>query len=404
MLSVLPGRDVTDSSWLGETFAEVARLPAAGPAPVVWAYTPCYSGNPFQAVLYGGFGDVSMVAAPVFAHHSLEAATAGWPADLPLVVHLHWLNQVLARCPSTGAALQALDAHRRLLDALAGRGARLVWTVHNVLPHDAAFEALELRLRQDVLARADLVHVMSPLTAEQVSPWFPLPADRIYQCDHPGYQGVYPDWVSRSAARRRLRIPDGATAVLVTGGLRPYKGLPELLDAVEVVAAERPGRLVLVAAGAPDDSAPVRDFLARAYTSAAVRVLPGKVADADVQVLMRAADVVALPYRRSLNSGVLALALTFGRPVLLPATSGCLPLVADYPGAAQVYDPSAGPEALVGALRAACETAADDERRAASFAAAAAAGRRIDRAVVAARFAADLRRWADTGDVPGVLA
>lgn len=400
MLSVLPGRDVTGSSWLTETFAEVARLPVTDLGPVVWPYTPCYSGNPFQAVLYGGFAQESMVATPAFSAASLAAATAGWPADLPLVVHLHWLNGVLGRASSAAEALRALDEHRRLLDLLAGRGARLVWTVHNVLPHECRFEALELRLRQDVLDRAALVHVMSPLTAQLVSPWFTLPVDRTYRCDHPGYQGVYPDWVSRPAARSRLRIPDGATAVLVTGALKPYKRLSQLLDAVEVVAAERPGRIVLIAAGAPDDAPETQEFLSRAYLSTCVRVLPGKVADADVQLLLRASDVVALPYRRSLNSGVLALALTFGRPVLLPADSGCLPLVSPFPAAFTGYDPQAGPDALVAALRSACDELRDDDRRDAAFAAAAEAGRRIDRAAVTTRFATDLRRWADTGVLP----
>jgi glycosyltransferase involved in cell wall biosynthesis len=108
---------------------------------------------------------------------------------------------------------------------------------------------------------------------------------------------------------------------------------------------------------------------------------------------MRACDVVALPYRRSLNSGVLALALTWGRPVLLPDNAGSVPLVED--GAGLIY-PGDDPEALVEAIRSCL-----DWDLTAANAAAVEAGARIDRATIANRFATDLRTWADTNQIPG---
>lgn len=394
MLTTLPGRDQSVDGWVTETFAALGRLPVDGPAPIVWPFAPYYSGNPFQQVLYGSFADHAMVAAPTFRAGDLRSATEGWPADVPLVVHLHWLNQVLAKADSVGSADAALAAHADLLDTLHERGARVVWTVHNVLPHDSRFEEHEVRLRRQVAERADLVHVMSPRTEELTAPWFDLPAGRLLRCDHPGYQGVYPDWVTREEARRRLRVPEHALVVLLTGGLRPYKGMGELLSAVERVDSDRPGSVVLVMAGKPDPSPRTQALLARAALHPAVRLLPGTVPDVDVQVLMRACDVVALPYRRSLNSGVLALALTFGRPVLLPDDSGSVPLVdGSVPGttrAGLVY-PAAGHDGLVEGLRA-CRTADLD----ALAAGAREAGRRIDRTIVSRRFATAMRTWADS--------
>jgi beta-1,4-mannosyltransferase len=389
VLTSLPGRDQSIEGWVSQTFAAVARVPVDGPDPVVWPFTPFYTGNPFQSVLYSGFIDQALIAAPTFRVEDLRIATRNWPADLPLVVHLHWLNQVLAKAKTDTDARDAVSRHTDLLDRLKARGARLVWTVHNMLPHDTAFEAQEVRLRQEVIERVDLVHIMSSRTPEMVSPWYTLPADRIYQCEHPGYHGVYPDWISRRDARRRLRIPDGAVALLLTGAIKPYKGLAEILDAVDQTSRQRPGSVVLIVAGKPDDAAETRDFLARASAHPAVRLLPGQIADADIQILMRACDVVAVPYRRSLNSGVLALALTYGRPVLLPANAGSVPLVDD--GAGVIYQPDE-PDALLEAVRRCLDLDLE-----AAAAAAAQAGLRIHRASVAQRFAADLRNWADTG-------
>ncbi|GAB3246122.1 glycosyltransferase [Kineosporia babensis] len=392
MLISMPGRDQSTEAWSAETFSALARMPVEGPEPVVWPFTPYYTGNPFQSVLYSRFATQNLVAAPTFRAADLQVSTRNWPGDVPLVVHLHWLNQVLAKATTDREADEAVGRHTDLLDTLRNRGARLVWTVHNVLPHDARFEAQEVRLREQVVQRADLVHVMSSRTVEAVEDWFRLPPEKIYQCDHPGYQGVYPDWVGRTEARRRLRIPDGAVALLLTGAVKPYKGLADLLEAVDRVSRVRPGEVVLIVAGRPDEAPETKEFVTAAAAHPAVRLLPVQVPDADIQVLMRAADLVALPYRRSLNSGVLALALSFGRPVLLPSNSGSLPVVEG--GAALVYPPD-GVEALTEAVFSCLEADLGALGRAAEV-----AGRRIDRQVISERFATDMRSWVGTGVVP----
>ncbi len=392
MLISMPGRDQSTEGWAAETFSALARMPVEGPEPVVWPFTPYYTGNPFQNVLYSRCAGQGLVAAPTFRATDLLTTTRTWPADVPLVVHLHWLNQVLAKAGDDRAANEAVARHAELLDTLKARGARLVWTVHNVLPHDTQFEAQEVRLREQVVERADLVHVMSRRTTEAVEDWFALPHEKVYQCDHPGYQGVYPDWVSRADARRKLRIPDDAVALLLTGAVKPYKGIADLLEAVDRVSRARPGRIVLIVAGKPDDAPETKDFITAAAAHPAVRLLPAQVPDVDMQVLMRACDLVALPYRRSLNSGVLALALTFGRPALLPSNSGSLPVVEG--GAALVYPPD-GVAALTDAVFSCLDADLEALDRAARV-----ASRRIDRRVIAERFAADMRSWVDTGVVP----
>jgi glycosyltransferase involved in cell wall biosynthesis len=181
-------------------------------------------------------------------------------------------------------------------------------------------------------------------------------------------------------------------SLLLTGALKPYKGMTELLGAVQEVNRSRPGAVTLIVAGRPDTAPETEEFISRAVHEPAVRLLPGKIPDTDIQVLMRAADVVALPYRRSLNSGVLALGLGFGKPALLPSASGSVPLVSG--GAGVIYDED-DPQGLVAAVQACVDLDLD-----AAGAAAAAAGQRIDRERVAVRFAADMREWASTGTVP----
>lgn len=231
------------------------------------------------------------------------------------VFHMQWTAPIVQRADDATEARARLDRFRSAVDGARGRGARLVWTVHNVLPHDARHLELELELNRYLAGAADVVHVMNVATAEAVAPYYELDAERIVHIPHPSYQGVYPSSVSREEARASFGLGDDDHAVLAFGQMRPYKGLDVLVEAVRRVPADR--RPVLLLAGRTSDAD--RDAIDE-MLSDDLRVARehDHVADDDVQRWFRAADVAVFPYRRVLNSGSLHLAASFGVPSVLP--------------------------------------------------------------------------------------
>lgn len=363
--------------------------------PGVVAYLPVFRKNPYQALLYSALPSVGLHALPMYnAEQAAVFVDAATGTDLDVVVHLHWLSVVTADAPDERAGRDAVKAFLERLQEMKDCGARLVWTVHNILPHETRYPDLESELRSGVVALADRVHVMSPRTPQLVAPWFEIPQDKVLVVPHPGYQGVYPAWMSREQARRELGIAPGAVVFLLVGRVKPYKGLTELVDAFDRLAEQQPGRFVLLVAGPPDREAETERFRDRVLTHPAVLAALHRVPDSDMQVYLRAADVAVFPYRRSLNSGALALALTFGLPLVLPAHSGEAANV--DPSYAEVYD-AEGPDGLLRAL-AAAERLATPEARAA----AASAGERVAAPAVAQTFADELRAWLDSDIRPGL--
>ncbi|WFR65949.1 glycosyltransferase [Curtobacterium flaccumfaciens] len=229
---------------------------------------------------------------------------------------MHWTAPIVQRTDDDLASAAArLDRFRSAVDAARSRGARLVWTIHNVLPHDARHLELELELNRYLAATADAVHVMNSATASAVSPYYSLDTSRVVHIPHPSYQGVYPGSVTHSEARASLGLRDDDRTVLAFGQMRPYKGLDVLVDAVRRLApADRP---VLLLAGrtTDEDRASIDALLGDDVR--AVRE-HDHVDDIDVQRWFRAADVAVFPYRRVLNSGSLHLAASFGVPSVLP--------------------------------------------------------------------------------------
>ncbi len=392
MLVTFTGRDPKQVS--NETWPGLRHLRWDDPdhRPAVWAFSPVSRGNPYQAVLYGSMLRHNILATPGYDIGTAAGMLTSLPAEMDRVLHLHWLNVVMSKAGTIPTGRRLMDEFLVKISRLRDSGIKIVWTLHNVLPHDTLIEELEVELREQVIASADLVHVMSTRSAELVAPWFALPPDRTYQSPLPGYQGVYPRWIAPADARRELGLPPDALVWMLMGAIKPYKGLTELMHAVDVVSRERPGEVALVVAGVPDRNAETLAFLDRARVHPAVYVYPRKIPNDDVQLLFHAADVAMVPYRRSLNSSALTLALTFGVPVVVPSASGGTPLV-DH-DCAVVYDEN-DPNGLVDALRESARLATPEAR-----AAAVAAGDRFERSRAADQFAGHMRTWLDGGVIP----
>ena len=302
------------------------RQLAAHPDPYLLAAYPSYTANPYQDLLYGAASVEGFATVRMPRWRQLSELLALQDGGLSTVLHLHWLQPVLRDAGSEADARARVARFAEDLDTYRARGGRLVWTVHNVLPHEMRFEAAEIDLCVAVAERADVIHVLVERTPELVAPYYELPRERVLHVPHPSYQGVYPDHVSRDDARRELGLMPDEFVVAAVGDIRPYKGLDDLLDAWQDVPTDRPRRLLI--AGAPlRDQRDAQAIVERAGVAPRVQVDARRIPPEELQVIFRAADVMILPYRRALNSGALLLALTFGVPVIVPEAAGFAEIV-----------------------------------------------------------------------------
>ena len=361
--------------------AAAMRSVAGSPDPFILASYPSFVTNPYQVLLYRACREHGIAPVRVFRREQLDEVLELQQAGLPTVLHLHWLHPIVESATTAKDARKAADAFLDFLDGYRKAGGRIVWTVHNILPHEARFEAEETRLSAEVAARSEVIHVLVRRTAELVAPYFKLPEDRLLHVPHMSYLGAYEDHVSARDARHDLGLLEEELVFLVLGAIRPYKGLPELLDAWETLPPDRPRRLVI--AGAPADQPGLDALIERAALAPGVLIDARKIPAPEMQTFLRAADVAVLPYRRALNSGALMLALTFGLPAIVPADSGLAEVVDDRFGL--TFDPAAG-DGLAEALRAAPGLASEPARAAAAAAAAA-----LSPDVISRRFAIELR-------------
>jgi glycosyltransferase involved in cell wall biosynthesis len=300
--------------------------------------------NPFQGMLFSRLGRVEATPEPVADLIGYLAA----PPPPGRVLNVHWTTPVLGSAATDAAAGALVAELASALDTFrAGRG-HLVWTVHNVLPHEAVHVEREIEVACLLARHADVVHVLSEATVEATAPFYRLDPDRVVCIPHSSYVGVYPDRVTRAGARRRLGLRPEDTVLVTLGQIRPYKGLDRLLDFVEEASGSNPHLRLLVAGSMvrhPDGPAVAERLEAMPCVVAHTR----RVRDRQVQVWMRAADLAVLPYLKVLNSGSFFLAETFGLPVVAPRAGA---LVA-YDGATHIrlFDGDGMSAVLSGAIR-----------------------------------------------------
>lgn len=375
------GRDAGDAA------VDAVRLLAAGPwtdgGPALLVTVGSARGNPLPDLLGAGLAAAGIAAVTVpdlTAARVVVDRVAGATAGRTRIgVHLHWLHRLVEATTAAGARLAA-DAVAADLAGLHAAGVAVLWTVHNVLPHDAPFAGVQLGLRRAVAAAADLVHVLEQATPRLAAEHFALPAAKVRHVPHPGWQGVYPDWVSRDRARARLAVPPDAVLYVLFGRLSADKGVADLVDAF--TAGPPPGsRLLLAGPPARDPDRRTAGALARAARHPAIDLWATRVPDDEVQLVLRAADVAVSPQRSPLNSGSRMLALTFGVPVVTTVGAGT-GARADEPFAVGC------PPGDVGALGAALGEARRRLLTPGARAAARAAAEAVHPALVAPRFTA----------------
>lgn len=374
---------------IDDAMRALSTLDWSDPGSGLVTYHPVMRGNPYQALLYSRLDEAGLRAVPAYDLPNTIAITeAVAGSGLPVIVHAHWLNVVTSTATDEAEARTLVRTYVDQLHRLRELGARVMWTVHNILPHQTRWPELDVELRRGVVEAAERIHVMSPRTKDLVAPWFDLPDEKLITVPHPSYRDVYPSWMSREQARRELGIGSDQFVFLLIGRVQPYKGITELLDAFDALCLDEPGRNTLLVAGPAGTDEETTAFVERLRTHPSALGALGSIPDAEMQLYLRAADVAVFPYRRSLNSGAVALALTFGLPVLLPDDIGEASRGPESPYA--LHYSRTSPDGLTQALAAASKLATPE-----AHAAAVTAADQLSPARIGAEFATKIRQWLD---------
>lgn len=177
---------------------------------------------------------------------------------------------------------------------------------------------------------ADYLIVHNEVSRRELIERLGVCAAKISVIPHGHYLEAVRRMPDNAEAKRALGIPESKKVVLFFGHIKDVKGLDLLLEAVPEVALEIPEVAFLIA-GRPWKSDFSRyETLIRELGIADRCVLHIRfIRDDEVPSYYAAADVVVLPYRRTYQSGVVLMAMSYRRPVVVSDLPGMTEIVTD---------------------------------------------------------------------------
>ncbi|WP_116809840.1 glycosyltransferase family 4 protein [Steroidobacter cummioxidans] len=244
------------------------------------------------------------------------------------VLHIHWPDLHLRARSSFRALLKhmrlaLLFALLRLLKT------RIVWTVHNLKPHERHLPLGEI-LFPLWFPRActHAIALTNNGLASALAMYPPLHNKAAAVIPHGHYRDAYLNAPPRQSCRNQLGLEHRFT-FLFFGNIRPYKNVPLLIEAFRQLPRQD---VQLVIAGQPGHMIRTDELQKLVADDRRIRLSLEFVPDDKVPLYVGAADVVVLPFEDILNSGSVFLALSFNRAVLAP-NLGALPEIQSHVGA-----------------------------------------------------------------------
>jgi len=201
------------------------------------------------------------------------------------------------------------------LMALKIRKTKIVWTVHNIKPHENYHPYMCKLMMYIFTNMLDAIVIMSKSEKDEIIQEYPaLKRKVVSYIPHPLYH-CYPNDASLGESRKQLGIPLNATVFTYFGQIRDYKNIPELLRSFEGLDRKD---CYLIVAGAIKDQELKLEIMQLSKNARNLKLKTSYIPENEIQYYMNASDVVVLPFKNILNSGSAMLALSFGKPLLCP--------------------------------------------------------------------------------------
>lgn len=288
---------------------------AVNVTPVAVTFFPDYRPtNPYQTLLYESLAPEFRVDPGTIRDALARQQEA---PQRPHIFHLHWEHAVFMGAGDPKVVEEFLDD----VDRFRAAGGKVIWTIHNLSPHDGDKTKANDDLQSGLSKLADILHLHSLPALAVASEELDLPGRNVRIIAHQNYEGAYPVF-PRSVARADLGLSSANVIVLCPGRIAPYKQPLELVEAFLNVSSSD-DRLIFAGETA-------RNFDFELPSDKRLVHMDGFATPEDVGRLHAAADFVALPYRASLTSGSAILAATLGRAVIGPDTPGLQDVVAPH--------------------------------------------------------------------------
>ncbi len=236
------------------------------------------------------------------------------------ILHYHWLEFQDAR------SLLAMPYKLFCIGLYRLLGGKIVWTVHNLKPHDKKFLALHRFIHRRMGSMSSLIHVHSKYQVSEVSDYYQIPKEKIAVFPHPKFPAAIKpqqeaiDKIQESyfAGQETIKGP----IFLMFGGISEYKGIEKVIG---LLSAQKEDFTLILAGYMKKGQEQLHRFIIEhSSQDERVKYIPKFIPEEHYPFLISAADICVFNYNEILNSGGIQMALSYQRKVIAPKKNGLL--------------------------------------------------------------------------------
>lgn len=235
------------------------------------------------------------------------------------ILHYHWVEYQNTK------ALVAMPYKLLCIALFKFFGGNIVWTIHNIAPHDKKYLSLHHTIHKWLAGKAAVIHVHSQSAIPIVKEYLQTSEEKIYVLEHPDFPST--EMKKQTAIDEFLNhYGEGRTnlvspTILIFGGISEYKGIREIID---ILSTQKKDFSLIIAGYVKIGQEPLHRFIIdKTIQDDRVIYVPCFIPEEHYPSLLHSADICVFNYDAILTSGGVSMALAYQKEVIAP-NKGCL--------------------------------------------------------------------------------
>lgn len=203
-------------------------------------------------------------------------------------------------------------------------GGKLVWTIHNLQPHDQKWLGAHHKIHKWMANLADKIHIHCENTSEIVQKKFNISTEKIFILPHPTYPSVDIDKIRSLKVldeKFDINLDQDKPVLLIFGNISTYKRIENILDLVDEEVI--PIQTIIAGPVKKGQGILGKRLSLRAGTNTDIHLHQKYVEDNDIPFFFGAADFCFFNYDKILTSGSVLLAHSYHKKIIAPDL-GCI--------------------------------------------------------------------------------
>lgn len=235
----------------------------------------------------------------------------------PCYIHFDWIQNYYIRRKFWMSLILLPIFLLQLFYIRALTKTKIVWTLHNIMPHSVKHEWFNKWVRHYFAKQCEWIRVFSEESIQKSSEVLNIPIYKFIVVPEGDYTSFYENKISQKQARKQLEIDEFKKVYLYLGFIKPYKGLEKLISEFSELNDEN---IILMIVG---------EGINKKYTEQLkrqicilddqrIRLIATFIPEDDLQTYYNASDLVVLPFDKVENSGSAIMAMGFKKPIIAP--------------------------------------------------------------------------------------